>query len=139
MSKFPPQLELFVSLAKLHAKTTRIFDARLGGIGMTEFIILHHLERAEGQRLRRIDLADKIGITASGITRMLAPMQKIGLVRTEEAKDDARVRYVAIAASGRRKLEEAMENALDVADSALLGQSQADTKHLLAIVSEIAG
>ncbi|MEI7621517.1 MAG: MarR family winged helix-turn-helix transcriptional regulator, partial [Candidatus Moraniibacteriota bacterium] len=85
------------------------FDAGLGGLGLSEFIILQHLSLASGEKMRRIDLACKIGLTASGITRLLLPMEKIGLVKSGESENDARARFVMIAAGGKRKLEEATE------------------------------
>lgn len=42
-------------------------------------------------------------------------MEKIGLVKREQNQLDARVSYVAIAAGGKRKLAEALEDAEDVA------------------------
>jgi DNA-binding MarR family transcriptional regulator len=62
-------------------------------------------------RLRRIDLADTIGLTASGITRLLLPMEKVGLVRREAHDGDARVSYVAITPGGVARLSEAIERA----------------------------
>ena len=61
--------------------------------------------------MRRVDLADTIGLTASGITRLLLPMEKIGLVRREAHDGDARVSYVAIAPGGAALLSEAIERA----------------------------
>ena len=61
--------------------------------------------------MRRVDLADTIGLTASGITRLLLPMEKIGLVRREAHDGDARVSYVAIAPGGEAKLTEAISRA----------------------------
>lgn len=61
--------------------------------------------------MRRIDLAEKIGLTASGVTRILLPMEKIGLVSREINERDARVSYVLLASGGKAKLSEAMERA----------------------------
>ncbi|MBU1935191.1 MarR family winged helix-turn-helix transcriptional regulator, partial [Patescibacteria group bacterium] len=47
----------------------------------------------------------------SGVTRMLAPMEKIGLIKRELAKRDARVSYVAITPSGQRNLDETIDKA----------------------------
>ncbi|MFT5134148.1 MAG: DNA-binding MarR family transcriptional regulator [Gammaproteobacteria bacterium] len=40
------------------------------GLGLAEFVVLHLLAEAPGQSMRRIDLADALGRTASGVTRM---------------------------------------------------------------------
>ncbi len=100
-----------LQLAKVNAVFTRKLDARLGGIGFTEFVLMHHISQAEGGRMRRTDLAEKLGLTASGVTRLLLPMEKIGLVRREADKNDARVSYVTLGAGGKQKLAEGMERA----------------------------
>ncbi len=101
----------FIQLAKLQAIMSRRFDARLGGLGLNEFIILFHLSQAEGETLRRVDLAERVGLTASGVTRLLLPMEKIGLVKRVADESDARVSQVKLAPSGRRQFEEGIERA----------------------------
>ena len=104
-------LQFFLNLAKIQAIMARRFDAGLGGLSLNEFIILLQLNQAEDNKLRRVDLADKIGLTSSGVTRLLIPMEKIGLLKREMNDHDARVRYVKLAPGGKRKLEEALERA----------------------------
>tara|TARA_R110000772_G_scaffold62187_3_gene139848 strand:- start:63783 stop:64211 length:429 start_codon:yes stop_codon:yes gene_type:complete len=101
-----------ISIA-LWAKTALIskhLDNSLGaihGIGLTEYMVLRSLMRAPDHVLRRIDIADALERTASGITRMLMPMEKIGLVQKELNERDARVSLVRITRAG----EELFENA----------------------------
>lgn len=111
MTTLSPALRTIFGLATTHAILTRIFDAGLGGLGFTECMILYHLKSAPDQQLRRIDLAEKVGLTPSGVTRLLLPMEKIGLVTSGTAGSDARVRSVMISNSGQQKLEEALERA----------------------------
>lgn len=59
--------------------------------------------------MRRIDLADKVWLTASWVTRLLLPMEKIWLVWREINESDARVSYVTLAPGGKNKLKEAQE------------------------------
>ena len=80
--KISAGVKLFLNLAKTQALLNRRFDSGLGGIGFSEFVILLNLSKAENETMRRIDLAEKIGLTASGVTRMLAPMEKIGLIKS---------------------------------------------------------
>lgn len=111
MSSLSPTLSFFISLSRIHTVLSRKMDAKLGGLGFSDFLILYTLSVAPDQRMRRIDLAEAIGLTASGITRLLLPMEKIGLVRREAHEGDARVSYVAIAPGGMSKLNEAIERA----------------------------
>lgn len=109
MSTTNPRIALFLNLARAHAVRTRSFDNGLGGLGLTEYTILLELSQADDETMRRIDLAQAVGLTASGVTRLLLPMEKIGLVKRVADTDDARVSRVRIATGGRRKLTEATE------------------------------
>ncbi len=109
MHQTTPTTTLFLQLAKASAMLTRRFDAGLGGLSLNEFIILYYLSLAPDTQLRRTDLADKVGLTASGITRLLLPMEKIGLVKRETDKTDARVSFVRLASGGKHKLADAIE------------------------------
>lgn len=119
MNTLSPNIEFFLNLAKIQTVMNRRFDAGLNGIGFHEFVILFHLSQAAGQKLRRIDLADKVGLTASGITRILLPMEKIGLIQKEVDERDARVSYVLLAPGGKEKLTEGLERAEYISAEAL--------------------
>lgn len=111
MKTIHPSLKLFINLSKILTENSRRFNGGLDGLGFNEFTILLHLSLAPDKKMRRIDLAEKIGLTASGVTRMLAPMEKIGLIKREAAARDARVSYVAITSSGQRNLDETLDKA----------------------------
>ncbi len=111
MNKTNPGVNFFINLAKTQAVASRRFDSHLGGLGLSEFIILFYLDSSPEGKIRRVDLADKIGLTASGVTRLLLPMEKIGLVKREATSDDARVSYVLLTSAGKRKFSEGLERA----------------------------
>lgn len=112
MKHLTPALQFILDLAKAKTIVARRFDARLGGgIGLNEFMILLALSEAGSEKMRRIDLAETIGLTASGVTRLLAPMEKIGLIQREANAEDARVSYVALAKGGKQILSERLEKA----------------------------
>jgi DNA-binding MarR family transcriptional regulator len=112
MIKISKQLTFFLKLARVQAIVARSFDRSLGvGIGFTDFVILYYLSQAPDEKMRRIDLADKVALSASGITRLLLPMEKIGLVKREASSSDARVSYVKLAPGGKRLLQESLEKA----------------------------
>lgn len=102
-------MDLCLQLSRFQTMLNRRLDARLGGISFNELIILYHLNQAEGNKMRRIDLAEKVGLTASGITRLLLPMEKIGLVSKINDKNDGRVSQVSLSPGGKTKLYEGME------------------------------
>lgn len=113
MKPITNSLKFFLNLTTVQSKVAKKFDSVLSvhGIGLNDFMILFHLNSAYDQKLRRIDLAEKIGLTASGVTRMLVPMEKIGLVTREANERDARVSYVKLTKSGQRVLTEALNSA----------------------------
>ena len=57
-----------------HSAMTRSFNAHLqstAGMTVTDFEVLRRLAEEEGGRMRRVDLAPAVGLTPSGITRLL--------------------------------------------------------------------
>lgn len=109
MTKINQTANFFFGITKFQTKLSRRLDAGLNGISLNELIIMYHLSQNTDNRMRRIDLADKVGLTASGITRLLLPMEKIGLIKRESSKDDARVSYVVLTHGGQAKLNEGLE------------------------------
>ena len=99
---------LFTSLTELNARLLKRMDHRLSahGISHTEYQILSALHDAPGGSMARIDLARSVGLSASGVTRLLAPMEKLGMVEKEKHPRDARKSLVRLSRSGQRILEE---------------------------------
>ena len=122
------------------AVISKHLDNSLGaihGIGLAEYMVFLNLMKAPNHALRRIDIAESLARTTSGITRMLMPMEKIGLVSKETNARDARVSLVKITPAG----EELFRNAtvtLDAKSQSLLrniDSESADT--MLALLHSI--
>jgi len=98
------------------------------GIGLTEYMVLSNLSDSPMEQMRRIDIADAVGLTASAITRMLIPMEKIGLISKEVNARDARVSLVRLTSSGKKILDEASNTFNTKSDEILkdLNQKQLD-------------
>ena len=121
-------LDFCLRLARAQAMLVRRFDSTLGnlhGLSFGDYQLLYHLQRAPGGRLRRIDLAERLALTASGITRSLMPLEKIGLVARQADARDARVGYAAITAAGLALLAHANTTAHALGQD-LLGNASAD-------------
>ncbi|MAZ86716.1 MAG: MarR family transcriptional regulator [Cellvibrionaceae bacterium] len=115
------------------AMISKHLDNSLGaihGIGLSEYMVLLNLEEAPGQTLRRIDIAEAIGRTASAVTRMLMPMEKIGLVEKVANDRDARVSLVKITAAGREIFTNASVT-LDAKSKTLLKNIDSEEAKLL--------
>ena len=130
-------LNFFLSLAKFQTELTRRLDAGLNGISFNELIILYHLSQSENEKMRRIDLADKIGLTASGVTRLLLPMEKIGLIAKEANEHDARVSYVVLASGGRTKLSEGLERLEIFSEDLIPADKENKIEEMTKLISEI--
>lgn len=97
-------------LLRAHARTTRDLSGKLlAGHGLTinDYEALLHLSRAEGGRLRRVDLSGSLLLTASGITRLLEGLERAGYVERVACPSDLRVAYAVLTDAGRTKLEDA--------------------------------
>jgi DNA-binding MarR family transcriptional regulator len=117
MSTISSPLKLLMNLAKIQAMISRKFDSlSVHGIGFSDFLILHLLQQAPGEQLRRTELAEKIGLTASGITRLLLPMEKTGLVARGANERDARVSYAKLTPTGQLIYKEALSAANAIAE-----------------------
>ncbi len=97
----------WVRFLRAHSAITSAMDATLRekhGISLREYEILLALGDAPGRRLRRVDLAAKALLTQSGITRLLDPLEKRGLVGRQPSPEDRRVTYATLTEEGRRTL-----------------------------------
>ncbi len=107
----PPQLlESWVFFLRAHAAITRELSAQLQrehGLTLNDYEVLLHLSWAEHKMMRRVDLADRILLTASGITRLLEGLERAGFVGKETCSSDARVSYAKLTDAGAQKLREA--------------------------------
>jgi len=105
----------WVRFLRAHAALTRELSSRLEALHeltLSDFDVLVQLYFAEGRRMRRIDLARSVLLTASGITRLLDGLESCGLVAKERCESDARVTYAVLTRAGVRKIEEARESHL---------------------------
>ncbi|PIQ67655.1 MarR family transcriptional regulator [Candidatus Uhrbacteria bacterium CG_4_10_14_0_2_um_filter_41_7] len=140
MINISESVQFLLNLSKIEAIVAKKFNFGMGnGIGFNEFLILHYLNQPKNHELRRIDLADQIAVTASGITRMLVPMEKIGLVSTGPSETDARVRLVQISDSGREKYEEALERLELLLEEVMPTQKKEDIQRCSDLMLEIGG
>ena len=103
----------WIRFLRAHAALTRELSSRLEAVHeltLSDFDVLVQLYFAEGHRLRRIDLARSVLLTASGITRLLDGLESCGLVGKERCDSDARVTYAVLTKAGLKKIEEARES-----------------------------
>jgi DNA-binding MarR family transcriptional regulator len=106
----------FVGLIRAYVATTRRLSADLEtdhGLTLSDYEVLLHLAHAPDRRLRRIDLARRVLLTPSGITRLLEGLERQGFVERAKCESDARVTYALLTDAGHGKLREASETHLE--------------------------
>lgn len=126
---FSTQLDFVLQLMRTQTVVMRRLDQALGsyhGLSFNDFLLMHHLSQGPGGRLRRVDLAERHGLTASGITRTLLPLEKLGLVERQQEPRDARVAYAALTEAGRELLGHARLVAEQVSQELLRTSSPED-------------
>ena len=107
-----PSLDAWVRLLRAHSALTRSLSADLvrgHGLTINDYEVLLHLARAPDRRLRRVDLAERLLLTASGITRLLDGLERSGFVAKGQCESDARVTYAVLTDEGLAKLADASE------------------------------
>jgi len=100
----------FSRLLRAHSSLSRELSARLftdHGLTINDYEALLHLSRAEEGRMRRVDLAGLLLLTASGVTRLLDGLEAAGLVERASCASDRRVTYAVLTEAGRTRLHEA--------------------------------
>jgi DNA-binding MarR family transcriptional regulator len=105
-----PSTDAFGSLLSAHAVLVRDLSAALvasHGLTINDYGCLLLLSRAGEEGMRRIDLANALNLSPSGITRLLDRLEDQGLVGKGECKSDARVSYAILTDDGLSKLREA--------------------------------
>jgi DNA-binding MarR family transcriptional regulator len=107
------ELQAWVSLLRTHAAVTRQLDRELvqeHGLTINDYEVLLHLSRADDRMLRRVDLASRVLLTPSGITRLLDGLERGGLVTKASCRTDARVVYAKLTDKGAKRLASAAES-----------------------------
>jgi DNA-binding MarR family transcriptional regulator len=107
------EVQAFVSFVRAHASVVRRLDRELSadhGLTINDYEVLLRLARAPDRMMRRVDLAQQVLLTPSGITRLLDGLQRCGYVEKAACDTDARVVYAKLTDAGRAKLKEATDD-----------------------------
>jgi DNA-binding MarR family transcriptional regulator len=106
-------LDSWVRLLRGHASVIRAISAQLvadHGLTINDYEALLHLARADEGRMRRVDLAERLILTASGVTRLLDGLEAAGWVERASCASDRRVAYAVLTPAGGTKLHEASQS-----------------------------
>ena len=104
------ELRAWQALLHAHDQTFRKLDSELReehGLHLGAYDVLLRLARAPERCLRMSDLADRVMLSPSGLTRMVDRLVEQGLVGRERFDGDARVMLARLTEEGRRVLRAA--------------------------------
>ncbi|MEQ8952804.1 MAG: MarR family transcriptional regulator [Gammaproteobacteria bacterium] len=133
------ETEFLIGLTQLATKLSKKLENAiwLHGIGFTEFAIMYELARAPEMTLPRVKLAEIMGLSASGVTRLLAPMEKNHITERETNPRDARMSLVKLSRVGQQLYGEALVSFANVAGEITAKLSDTQLQKLRKYSSEL--
>lgn len=117
---YADQMNPVNSIAVLHTvRASALIDEKftgalsaIHGVSLRDLMLMRYVKHSPGAKLSRIDLARRLCVSPSTVTRASNPLEKIGLISRETDSRDARLSYVVLTPSGAKLLKNA-ENTLE--------------------------
>lgn len=135
------ELAAWRGLLEVHSATIAQLDAELEqehGLPLSSYEVLLHLHGAPDCELRMGQLAERLFLSRSGLTRLIDRLAKAGLVERAECESDRRGSYARLTDEGRARFEAARPTHLrGVREHFLSKLSAADLDQLAGIWARI--
>ncbi len=106
----PEQMAVWRTLLRAHSTLVRRLEADLldnHNLPLAWYDVLARLVEAGDRRLRMSELADRVMLSPSGLTRLIDRLEANGLVSREHAEGDGRGLYAVLTDAGFQRLREA--------------------------------
>ena len=104
------EIAVWRAFLRAHARVIRTLEDELAQgaeLPIASYDVLVQLAEAPDHRLRMTDLADRVLLSRSGLTRMIDRLERDSLVRREPVPDDARGMYAVLTRAGVDRLRSA--------------------------------
>jgi DNA-binding MarR family transcriptional regulator len=104
----PEELAVWQSLQRAQVTIMRRIEAQLldrHDLPLPSFEVLQQLANAPQRRLRMNDLAGRVLLSRSGLTRLVDRLERDGLVERRACASDARGLYAVLTGAGHRRLQ----------------------------------
>ncbi|MGK5555482.1 MarR family winged helix-turn-helix transcriptional regulator [Actinomadura kijaniata] len=101
------ELTVWRTMLRAQAQISRRLQADLladHDLALGSYDVLMHLGESPDGRLRMNDLADRVLLSRSGLTRLVDRLQREGLVERQSCTSDARGLYAVLTPAGRARL-----------------------------------
>ena len=131
---------ILIEVIMCHSRISKYLEQSLAavhGLSLSEYLALHYLQGSE-VAMSRILLAGKMGLTASGITRLLNPMEKLGLITREVNERDARLSLVKLTVAGVQKLSDAKKSVEQASADCVAELNVKEKKSLSSMIAKLA-
>jgi len=128
------ELRAWRGMLQVHAAVTRALDADLRaehGLALSSYEVLMLLGEADQERLRMADVADRVLVSRSGLTRLIDRLVEAGLVERCACADDGRGAFAQLTDAGREKLRAARRTHLAGVHERFLDRLSADDQRAL--------
>ena len=112
-----PQHQILIDIGQTLERKAGGVCNMVAGISYAEFSLLSALAQTSGLALTRVQLAEQVGLTPSGVSRALKPLEKIGMIESVKAERDARQSLARLSPAG----QEAQANAQAALDDLWAG------------------
>jgi DNA-binding MarR family transcriptional regulator len=104
------ELGAWRGLLRVHAALVRVLDAELDAaheLPLTSYDVLIFLQAAPDKRLRMAELADRVLLSRSGLTRLADRLEREGLITRDTCPSDGRGSFAVLTAEGESLLARA--------------------------------
>jgi DNA-binding MarR family transcriptional regulator len=104
------ELAVWRSFLRGHAQLLRTMESEMADadqLPLASYDVLVHLAEAPDHRLRMTELADRVLLSRSGLTRLVDRLEREALVQRQPCPDDARGLYAVITDAGVDRLRSA--------------------------------
>ena len=134
-------VQAFALFMVAHSRMTKAIEAAMaesGGLTLDLYDVLVTLEDAPGQKLRFSELADRIVLSPSGLTRRIDRLVRLGYVKREACATDRRSGYAALTDEGRQARERAWPTLRAAIDRTFRSRmSEGEVRQLGAVMKRI--
>ena len=135
-----PRLRAWIAFLRAYSAVTRRLEAELHAerdLGLAEYDALVQLALADDRRLRMSELAERVVLSRSGVSRLVDRLEMTGLVARAACKDDARVSWATLTDAGFARLRDASPVHLRGVETHFLAQIPDDDRQALVRALEL--
>ena len=135
------ELEVWRTLLRVQALLSRRLQTHLlseHDLSLGSYDVLVHLAETPGGRLRMNDLADRVMLSRSGLTRLADRLQRDGLINRVSCESDARGLFAVITPAGLDRLRAATPTYQEGVRTYVLSRLDAgELRHFAAILDKL--